>query len=236
MNSGANVRMLEAVAQGLGELRDRVVFVGGAVTSLYVDDPKSPPVTVSDDVDCVIEVAGLVDYGRIEKSLLRKGFKRPVDEEHRKIICRWDFKGTLVDVMPTDESILGFSSRWYGEAIQAKEAKTLPNGTTVHVFPLPYFVATKVEALKARGGEDLRFSQDMEDIASVLDGSKTAESQLRAAPSGVRKYIQDEFSALLNRPDFLREALEGSLRDSARAARVMRLIAAIARHAPGKVK
>ncbi|MCC7440658.1 MAG: hypothetical protein IT285_03430 [Bdellovibrionales bacterium] len=224
MKPNANVRMVEAVAQGLGELRDRVVFVGGAVTSLYVDDPHSPPVTVSDDVDCVIEVAGLLEYGKIEKLLYKQGFKRPVDEEHQKIICRWEFMGIVVDVMPTDESILGFSNRWYKDAIKAREAKSLPDGTSISVFSLPYFVATKFEALKARGGNDLRFSQDLEDIAAVLDGCSTAEAQLSAVPGGVRKYIQDECARLLAEPEFMLEALEGFLRDQARASRVMQIV------------
>ena len=37
-----NVEMLEIVAEGLGELLDEVVFVGGATVTLYVTDPAAP--------------------------------------------------------------------------------------------------------------------------------------------------------------------------------------------------
>src|SRR5688500_3862707 len=100
--------MIEIVARGLGKLKDQVVFVGGAVTSLYIDDPSSPPVTVSDDVDCVIEVTGLMQYAAIEKQLRKLDFKRPTDEEDQNIICRWNYQGISVDIMPTDEKILEF--------------------------------------------------------------------------------------------------------------------------------
>ena len=34
---GNNILMLQTVAGGLGELRDEMVFVGGAVAELYAD-------------------------------------------------------------------------------------------------------------------------------------------------------------------------------------------------------
>jgi hypothetical protein len=34
-----NINMLQTVARGLGDLRDEMVFVGGAVAELYADDP-----------------------------------------------------------------------------------------------------------------------------------------------------------------------------------------------------
>ncbi len=34
-----NIEMLQTVANGLEELKDEIVFVGGAVAELYADDP-----------------------------------------------------------------------------------------------------------------------------------------------------------------------------------------------------
>jgi hypothetical protein len=39
-----NLEMLQVVAAGLRSLREQVVFVGGATTALYADDPASPEV------------------------------------------------------------------------------------------------------------------------------------------------------------------------------------------------
>ncbi len=68
------------------------------------------------------KVAGLTEYAKIESALRKLGFKRPIEEQDQKIICRWDYRGILVDVMPTDEKILGFTNRWYSEAIRQKVA------------------------------------------------------------------------------------------------------------------
>ena len=203
--------MLQQVAKGLAALKDEVVFVGGVVTSLYVNDPAAPPVTASDDIDCVVKVAGLGEYAKFEDALRKLGFKRPVEEEDQKIICRWDYRGILVDVMPTDEKILGFSNKWYSDAVQNKVTIKLPDGTPIFIFSTPYFIATKLEALRGRGGDDIRLSQDLEDIVSVMDGCTDIEAQLNKAPGNVREYFREEFSRLLKDRGFLNEAIAGFL-------------------------
>jgi len=48
-----NIANIEAVARGLGELLGDVTFVGGAATTLYVDDPGAADARPTFDVDCV---------------------------------------------------------------------------------------------------------------------------------------------------------------------------------------
>lgn len=50
------IHMLDIVAKGLGQLLDRIVFVGGATMALYVDDPASSDPRPTEDVDCVVEM------------------------------------------------------------------------------------------------------------------------------------------------------------------------------------
>ncbi|HOX75656.1 MAG TPA: hypothetical protein PK521_15570 [Bacteroidales bacterium] len=45
-----NIIMLQIVAGGLEELKEEVVFVGGAVTELYADDPASSDIRPTLDV------------------------------------------------------------------------------------------------------------------------------------------------------------------------------------------
>jgi len=52
-----NTEMLQTVANGLGDLIDEVVFVGGAVAELYADDPASSDIRPTQDVDCTIELS-----------------------------------------------------------------------------------------------------------------------------------------------------------------------------------
>ncbi len=42
-----------------------------------------------------------------------------------------------------------------------------------------YYIATKLEAVRSRGGEDLRFSHDFEDIVYVLNYSSEVRNILR---------------------------------------------------------
>jgi hypothetical protein len=49
------VSLLETVAAGFGELLEKVVFVGGIVTSLYMDSPSASEPRPTEDVDCVVE-------------------------------------------------------------------------------------------------------------------------------------------------------------------------------------
>lgn len=47
--SGTNIDKLQIVANGLGELINEMVFVGGTVAELYADDPEIsdiPPQTL----------------------------------------------------------------------------------------------------------------------------------------------------------------------------------------------
>ncbi len=51
-----NIRMLQTVANGLGELKAEMVFVGGAVAELYADNPAASEIRPTIDVDCVLRL------------------------------------------------------------------------------------------------------------------------------------------------------------------------------------
>jgi len=105
-----NVENLATAARLLGELADEVVFVGGAATGLLLTDPAAPDVRPTLDVDVVVEVASRTAYYRFEERLREHGFLEAPEEE---VICRWKHREgkIILDVMPTDEGILGFSER-----------------------------------------------------------------------------------------------------------------------------
>ena len=50
-----SVDLLELAAAALGELRDEVVFVGGATVGLWITDPAAPPPRPTVDVDVIVE-------------------------------------------------------------------------------------------------------------------------------------------------------------------------------------
>lgn len=51
------VDLIEFVATRLEELRETVVFVGGAATTLYVTDPAITDIRPTKDIDVIVEVA-----------------------------------------------------------------------------------------------------------------------------------------------------------------------------------
>ncbi|HUW07816.1 MAG TPA: hypothetical protein VMW01_16335 [Williamwhitmania sp.] len=203
-----NIIMLQTVANGLGELKDEMVFVGGAVAELYADNPAASEIRPTIDVDCVIEISSRLQFARLEENLRAKGFKN--DTSKGAPICRWIYKDIKVDVMPTDSNVLGFSNRWYEEGIEIKIQKTLPDGTEVFVFPPEYYLAAKFEAHNARGGNDLRQSHDFEDIIYILDNCSDILDNISASNPSVKEYLKSECQKLLNNPN-ITEGIEGAL-------------------------
>lgn len=203
-----NILMLQIVANGFGDLKDEMVFVGGAVAELYADNPASSEIRPTIDVDCVIEISSRLQFAKMEESLRAKGFKN--DTSKGAPICRWIYKDIKVDIMPTDSNVLGFSNRWYEEGIETKIQKKLRDGTKVFVFPPEYYLATKFEAHNARGGNDLRQSHDFEDIIYILDNCSDILDNISASNPSVKKYLKRECQNLLENPN-ITEGIETAL-------------------------
>jgi predicted nucleotidyltransferase len=125
-----NVQSVERVAAALGDLCDELVLVGGCAASLLIDAPSAPPPRVTYDVDLIAVVAALRNYHALEEQFAQRGFKRDISPDAP--ICRWRIDAIEVDLMPTDEVVLGFSNRWYAEAVATATRLTLPSGTLIN--------------------------------------------------------------------------------------------------------
>jgi hypothetical protein len=185
-----NIIMLQIVANGLGDLLDEMVFVGGAVAELYADDPASSDIRPTQDVDCTIELNSYWEHTELENELRTKGFAN--DTSPGAPICRWIYQGIKVDVMPTDDEVLGFNNQWYPGGVGNKIPKTLADGTEIFVFSPEYYLAAKLEAHNGRGGKDLRQSHDFEDIIYILDNCTSILDDIRNADENVKNYLKDE--------------------------------------------
>lgn len=141
------------------------MFVGGSVAELYADDPAATDIRPTMDVDCVIELATYGSLQDFEQMLRDRKF---VNDIESGVICRWKYNGEIVDIMPDRGSIFGFTNRWYRPGFQHR-AEVRVNDMTIYILPPLYYVATKIEAVRGRGGEDLRFSHDFEDLVYVLN-------------------------------------------------------------------
>lgn len=224
-----NIDMLKTVADGLEELKDEIVFVGGAVAELYADDPASSDIRPTHDIDCTIELSSYRKHTELEEDLRAKGFAN--DTSRGAPICRWIYQDIKVDVMATDEKVLGFNNQWYLGGVRNKISKTLPGGTEIFVFPPEYYLASKFEAHNDRGGNDLRQSHDFEDIIYTLDNCTSILGAIRNADEDVKNYLKTECERLFAN-DGLSEGIESALpygSDSDRVEIIKDLILDIAR-------
>jgi predicted nucleotidyltransferase len=203
-----NIEMLQTVADGLKGLKDDIVFVGGAVAELYADDPASSDIRPTQDVDCTIEISSYKEHTELEEDLRAKGFTN--DTSKGAPICRWIYQEIKVDVMPTNENVLGFNNQWYTGGVENKISKTLPNNTEIFVFPPEYYLASKFEAHNDRGGNDLRQSHDFEDIIYILDNCTSILEDIRNADEDVKNYLKTECERLFAN-DGLSEGIECAL-------------------------
>ena len=53
---------VKAIANKLGPLRKRVVFLGGATTGLLITEPAAPPIRPTEDVDVIVDLHSMGDY------------------------------------------------------------------------------------------------------------------------------------------------------------------------------
>jgi len=138
-----NVERIVIVARQLEDLLQSMVFAGGAVVELLITDPAFPDIRPTIDIDVIVEVISLTDYYRLQERLRKKGFRESMADG---VICRWRLKEILVDFMPTDERILGFSNKWYTDAFRSAHNFSI-EGLTLKLIRAPYFLGTKLGIL-----------------------------------------------------------------------------------------
>lgn len=200
--SSSNMTMLQLVATGLGHLRDEVVFVGGCVAELYAKEPELSDIRATLDVDCIIEISSYIKLGDFEEELCKLKFAH--DTSEGAPVCRWIYDGIKVDVMPTHSGVMGFSNRWYPDGIKNKIEVKLPDGTNVYILSSEYYLATKFEAHRGRGGEDLRTSHDFEDIIYVLDNNDGITDIVKSCSNiELKHYLKEQCTLLINNDNII---------------------------------
>jgi hypothetical protein len=207
--------MLLNVATALGDdLLPRVAFVGGCTTGLLLTDSTSrDDVRFTDDVDLIIGLTGVAEWVKLQESLGRKGFRVAMGED---VACRTRLGDLIVDFMPDNASILGFTNRWYRDALSHTLSTQLSDSVSIRYLSAPYFLGTKFEAFAGRGKNDVLESRDIEDILLLMDGREEVVSEVHQSESRLRHYLRDAIHNLIEHPDF-HHALPGSIRDAGRA-------------------
>jgi hypothetical protein len=203
-----NLALLEAAVRLLQPLLDELVFVGGCATGLLISDPAAVGIRPTKDVDTITQVSTYAEYATLSERL--RALNMQEDSREGAPTCRWRYGDLTIDVMPTDERILGFSNRWYEPAIASVRNVTIADLRVRLIAPV-YFLATKLEAFRVRGNDDYSGSHDLEDVIAVVDGRPEIVKEAREAPTAVRTYVASEMKRLLSTRAFV-DALPGFLR------------------------
>lgn len=206
-NTIINNAIIKRVANALGELNEKVIYVGGATVSLYVNDPAADDVRPTKDVDISIKVASFVELEDIREQLTDKGFIQSSDLD---VICRFKLEDILVDVMATKPIAWAPANPWFEKGFEKLE-KTKVNDITIQIMPLTFFLASKFTAFHDRGGNDPRFSHDLEDIIYIID-NRTDWHQIliNEQDQEVKEFLINEFRNILT-SNKIQEAILGNL-------------------------
>ncbi len=188
-NETPSITRIKVVYHALDELKDKVVFVGGAVVALYAQrDVQEPRPT--DDIDIIVEILNYKEQAELDDKLRHKGF---VNDIESGITCRYLYHGITVDVMPTTDRSFGFQSMWYASGFQNAESFSIDDQHTIRILSAPYYLATKIEAFHDRGQNDGRTSQDFEDIVFILEHRPSIWNELKLEKSKLKSYMAKTF-------------------------------------------
>ena len=226
MSQLTNNERLKQIAKALGELNDEVVYVGGAVIQLYSSDPAALNPMTTYDVDCVVNVTTYQGFQDFERRLFLKKFRNDISDGSP--ICRYLYNGEKVDFMPKVDTGIGESNRWYLNGLEHRQRYDLDEYVSIFIMPVTYYLASKVDALHSRGGDDYRGAKDFEDIVFVLNNcvhlldavEVTSDKELSA-------YLKEEFSRVIRRANILEE-IACSLQEEGRESFVFEQMNAIA--------
>ena len=104
----SNSERLAAAATLLRPLLNDLVFVGGCVTEVLATDELQGTARPTEDVDAIAEITTYAANTIFSERLRACGFAEDIREGAP--LCRWICSEVVLDVMPLDEKVLGFSN------------------------------------------------------------------------------------------------------------------------------
>jgi len=188
-----NLAAIEKVATALEELNDEVIYIGGAVISLYITDKGAEPPRPTKDIDISVKIS---TYAQMDKLRVKLASKNIHPAPTEKILYRYTYKDILIDFIPYEATPLGPTNSWLKPGF--KKAYPVKIGSSeIKILPVSLFLATKWEAFESRG-TDPRMSHDFEDIIYVIDNNLELLNDVKKAEIKVQKYLKDMCETVLS--------------------------------------
>jgi predicted nucleotidyltransferase len=180
-----NIDSVAKVAEALGDLNAEVVYIGGAVISVYATDEGAELPRVTTDVDVCVQVSTLGDMEILRARLAEKNIYPDSKGTH---LYRYTYNDILIDFIPFEATPFGPTNSYLKPGFEA--AYQIPIGNTeISVLPVAVFLATKWEAFNDRGN-DPRLSHDFEDIIYILDNNTDVVDAVKASTPTVQKALK----------------------------------------------
>lgn len=205
-NTIINRKATSRVAVALGDLNKDVVYVGGAMVSLYIDDPAAEDVRPTKDIDITLEIANVGELEKLRVALEDKGFVQSAEDD---VICRFRLKEIKVDVMSTTEVGWAPANPWFESGFENSITIEIEN-VEIRILALPYFLATKFAAFEGRGGRDPRMSHDFEDIVYLLNYTSNFREQIQESNPEVQQFLIEQFAVIRDKAN-MQEAIIANL-------------------------
>ncbi|MEN2433894.1 nucleotidyl transferase AbiEii/AbiGii toxin family protein [Weeksellaceae bacterium A-14] len=193
-NKTINIGVVAEVAEGLKQYREQVVFVGGAVISLYTDDPAADEIRPTKDIDFTVNIVDVGEFHKTIEELGKLGFD---PDPFGTSICSYTYKKYPVDIIPAEDSAFGSTNRWYKIGFEDLW-KVKAKNQEINILSAPCFLATKFEAFNSRG-KDYRTSHDIEDIIYIIDNRTTIVDEIVKCDSRILEFLKSEFQKIIDK-------------------------------------
>lgn len=193
-NKVINISVVAEVATALKDLKEEMVFVGGAVVSLYTDDPAADEIRPTQDIDMTLHVINLSHWEQIQEKLGALGF---YPDPFGHAICSYKYKNILVDIMATEVGPLGPANSWYKIGFHNLWT-ALAKDQEIRILSAPCYLATKFEAFHNRG-KDIRTSHDIEDIIYILDNRTTIVEDVGKSNPLIQTFLKDQLQKIVSK-------------------------------------
>lgn len=192
-NQTINLKVVEKVAFALGELNEDVIYVGGAVVSLYVTDEGAEQPRPTKDIDISVQISSYSQMDQLrEKLASKKIYPAPTE----KVMYRYSYEDILIDFIPYEKTPLGPTNRWLKPGFE-RAYPIVIGSTEIKILPISMFLATKWEAYKSRGN-DPRMSHDFEDIIYLVDNNLDLVDDVANAQKDVQSFLKEMSNEILS--------------------------------------
>jgi len=188
-----NLKAVEKVALALGEINKDVIYVGGAVVSLYATEDGAEQPRPTKDIDISVQISTYVQMERLRETLAsKKIYPAPTEG----VLYRYTYEGILIDFIPYEETLLGPTNSWLKPGFE-KAYPVKIGDCEIRILPVPLFLATKWEAYKSRGN-DPRTSHDFEDIIYLINNNLNLVEDIKQAQKDVQGFLKEMSNEILN--------------------------------------